>query len=118
MSRIIVMGVLALVSLCAGCSYETLDEAVCPPGGTELTYESFGRAFMERHCQGCHASFLEIRGGAPPSSTFDDVESIRDQAERIYARSAGANASMPPGPDDPPEDERADLAEWLACGAP
>lgn len=112
------IGVVMWLAAATGCSYETLDEAVCPPEGTELTYESFGRGFMERNCQGCHASFLEIRDGAPPSSTFDDVESIRDQAERIYARSAGANDSMPPGPDDPPEEERAMLAEWLACGAP
>jgi hypothetical protein len=38
--------------------------------------------------------------------------------DRIFARAAGDNTSMPPGPDDPPEAERAMLAEWLACGAP
>ena len=38
--------------------------------------------------------------------------------ERIFLRSAADNTTMPPGPDDPPIEERAKLAEWIACGAP
>lgn len=38
-------------------------------------------------------------------------------ASGIWIRAADQNFSMPPvGP--PPEDERALLGEWLACGAP
>ncbi len=77
MSRALSIGVFALLAATTGCSYETLDEAVCPPGGTELTYENFGRSFMERHCQGCHASFLEIRDVVEP------VEDLRAVVVRL-----------------------------------
>jgi uncharacterized membrane protein len=47
--------------------------------------------------------------------TYDQVDALR---ERIFLRSAADNVSMPPGPDDPSEEERWMLAEWIACGAP
>lgn len=110
---------LACAALLAGCGpSEELEDAVCPEESTELTYESFGRAFIDRYCQYCHASWVEDRRGAPFEYTFDDRESVAHHAEHIYARSAGDNTSMPPGPDDPPVEERDALAEWLACGAP
>lgn len=115
--------VLLAVSLFAGVacvpadSAEELDEEACPPG-SELTYENFGGPFLDANCQRCHSSAAEDRNGAPVSFTFDSVEEVRDHRERIFARAAGNNTSMPPGPDDPPAGERAMLAEWLACGAP
>ena len=56
--------------------------------------------------------------GAPPDYDFGTLESVRHWKRRIFARAAADNVTMPPGPDDPPEADREQLAEWLACGAP
>jgi uncharacterized membrane protein len=111
---------LVVAAIAAGCASETTDELEdepCPED-SELTYDNFGSAFLATNCQRCHASDAEDRNGAPTSFTFDTVEEVRDNSERIFARAAGDNKSMPPGPDDPSDAERAMLAEWLACGAP
>jgi uncharacterized membrane protein len=89
-----------------------------PPGGTTLTYKTFGREFFALYCQTCHGSSVKDRRGAPDAYVFDTHEQVLAQDDRIYARAAGENDSMPPGPDDPPDAARERLAEWLACGAP
>ena len=113
---------LAVILVCAsgGCaadSTEHLEDEPCP-ADSELSYESFGGAFLDSYCQRCHGEASEDRNGAPASITFDDLDDVHDHMDRIFARAAGDNTSMPPGPDDPPAEERAMLAEWLACGAP
>ena len=108
---------LCLLSVDCG-PHRNFDDASCPPGGTELTYENFGRGFMNNYCQTCHASTVKDRIGAPEGFFFDNIEDVHRFQDRIYDRSAGDNTSMPPGPDDPPEAARDDLEEWLACGAP
>jgi uncharacterized membrane protein len=103
----------ALLAACTTAD-DPIDPALCPESST-LTYESFGQSFMADYCNRCHS---EGKSGAPRAFRFDTVDEVRAHADRIFARAAGANVSMPPGPDDPPADERAQLAEWLACGAP
>ena len=110
------LAVLCLTAL--SCGFTSLDEHPCPPGGTTLTYAGFGADFMSRHCQSCHGSSSVDRLGAPGEFIFDTAEQVRRHRARIFARSAGDNDSMPPGPDDPTPKERARLADWLACGAP
>jgi uncharacterized membrane protein len=106
-------------SLLAACAKETtLDETPCPPAGTTLTYDDFGRAFLDRNCQVCHGQPEGNRQGAPSSFDFGTLEAVHAHAARIFARAAADNTTMPPGPDDPPRAERDQLAEWLACGAP
>lgn len=95
----------------------TLDEHPCPPEGTTLTYDNFGKGFLDRYCQVCHGKPTADRNGAPTDVTFRNVDDVARWRERIFARAAADNTTMPPGPDDPPADERADLADWLACGA-
>lgn len=99
--------------LLVGCRAQTLDDAACPPAGTELTYENFGAPFFSAWCNHCH-------GGTQgySSRSFRSHDDVRGDRERIFVVAAGDNVSMPPGPDDPPEAERQKLAEWLACGAP
>jgi len=112
---------LALAPLAlAACSlfYTDIEDWDCPSTGTTLTYENFGASFMNAHCQSCHASTAVDREGAPGEFIFDTREQVARHADRIFARSAAENDSMPPGPDDPPLEERMKLAEWLACGAP
>jgi uncharacterized membrane protein len=108
----------ALALVASGCSVLELADEPCPNGGTKLTYDNFGKPFFTANCNWCHSQETGDRRGAPENYVFDTVEEIRKHADRIFARAAGPNDSMPPGPDDPPREDRDKLAEWLACGAP
>ena len=96
---------------CSGAMH--LEDRPCPPGGTTLTYDNFGRGFFAAWCVECH-------GGANgySSRAFVTADAIRADRDRIFINAAANNTTMPPGPDDPPQAERDKLADWLACGAP
>lgn len=96
----------------------TIDEYSCPQTGTQLTYDNFGAEFLDARCNRCHSAEAGDRHGAPESYRFDTLDDVHAHRDRIFVRAAGPNTTMPPGPEDPPADERAQLAEWLACGAP
>ena len=112
------IGVLSLAWPLTGCKETTIDEHPCPPGGTTLTYASFGEAFIDGNCQRCHGAPSDHRNGAPSDYNFATVDDVRRFKSRIFSRAAADNTTMPPGPDDPPASEREKLADWLACGAP
>ncbi len=97
---------------------DTIDRYACPTQGTTLTYDNFGRGFLDQWCQTCHDAADGSRNGAPSAYDFHDRAAVLEYRDRIFARAADDNSSMPPGPDGPPSDERHHLAEWLACGAP
>ena len=102
----------ALLGLFA-CVGSPMSDHPCPNGGTTLTYANFGKNFFGRWCVTCH-------GGANGYSgrSFTTLADIQANADRIYINAAGDNSFMPPGPDGPPHDQREQLADWLACGAP
>ncbi len=103
-----------LIALLGACGVGTeMSEYPCPPEGTTLTYENFGEPFFTAYCVYCHGG-----PNAYSSRAFTTAQSIRDQRERIFINAAADNTYMPPGPDDPPQEQRDQLAEWLACGAP
>ena len=114
----------ALVSLsaCSGDSGPTVNtpfsEARCE-NGTDLTWETFGEPFMRDYCTSCHGSdlFGGAREGAPVDANFDDLDTVREFTAGVFERSAADNTTMPPE-NGPSLEERALLAEWLACGAP
>jgi uncharacterized membrane protein len=121
---------LALVAmLTAGCAGPgpgptgTPSGAVCPDGST-LTYDTFGRSFVERYCTRCHASTIlgAARNRAPVGVDFDTLAGIQESADRIDSQAASGpshhNAFMPPSEPFPTTAERTDLGVWLACGAP
>lgn len=104
----------------------------CPQGST-LTYVSFGQAFFGTYCTRCHSASVtgDARNGATIGVNFDTVDGIRPNACRIdsFAGSGpkGTNTIMPfditslnPVPPQvfPTVGERAQLSQWLACGAP
>lgn len=98
--------------------------SVCPPTST-LTYDNFGKGFMESYCTRCHATDLvgADRHGAPSFHDFDTVFGVRAVREHIDETTASGpaatNTSMPN--DDgasPTLAERKLLGEWLACDAP
>ncbi len=98
-------------------------EAVCPPTST-LTYENFGREFMEDYCTRCHAADLmgAARQGAPTFHDFDTRFGVKAVDEHIdlttAAGPAATNESMPPDGPWPTLRERELLGEWIACGVP
>lgn len=108
------VGLLLLFFSLSACEqFPELDNASCPDGGTQLSYENFGQPFFSAWCVECH--------GGPhghSSRAFNTAELIRSANPRIFANATGTNAPMPPGPREPSAIERAELAEWLACGAP
>jgi len=98
-------------------------EATCPTTQT-LTYANFGAPFMEQYCTRCHSSTLsgDARMGAPEFHDFDTQTGILNVAEHIDEAAgsgpAATNEGMPPTGPFPTLEERQQLAEWIACGAP
>jgi hypothetical protein len=125
---------LALI-VCSSCSSPTPTGATCPdPDPGTLTWESFGQPFMEKYCNWCHDSSLtrSKRNGAPLYHDFNTLEFVLRFPEHIDQEAGfGPNARnefMPPDecPStkggalnkdclQPTDDERRQLAEWLAC---
>jgi len=105
---------------CGGEAEGVPTQSVCPPGST-LTYDTFGRPFMESYCTRCHSSTLSgsARMGAPEFHDFDTRNGIIAVAEHVdeYAGAgpAAVNTIMPPSGARPAEAERRQLGEWLAC---
>ena len=96
-------------------------QSVCPPTST-LTYNNFGKQFMESYCTKCHASdkMGEARQGAPSFHDFDTLNGIEVVADHIdetaAAGPAATNEGMPEDNPKPSLAERQMLGEWIACG--
>jgi uncharacterized membrane protein len=113
----VALATLAALGRAASGHWTELDEVSCPPD-SQLSYENFAAGFFAAHCNTCHSVGVDDRRGAPRAYVFDSYEQAFALRERVFLRSAADNSSMPPGPDDPPVEERDMLAEWIACGAP
>ena len=116
-SELVFAAVLALGASACG-AWTEIEDVPCPPEGTEVTYDNFGHAFFLKHCNTCHAAGSQDRRGAPIAYVFDTYDQVFALRERIFLRAAADNITMPPGPDDPPQEERDALTEWIACDAP
>lgn len=79
-----------------------------------VNYNNFGQAFITHTCQGCHASTAADRYGAPEDSTFDTVEQVWAQRDRVLIRAAVDPPTMPPAGGSS-EDDRVRLRWWLEC---
>jgi len=103
---------------CSEASLETNEVSDCPPDSA-IDWQSFAEPLLLNHCTGCHSSHLPegARAKAPLGVDFDTHEKTLMWLERIAARSAGENTTMPPI-DTLTAQERALLGEWIACGAP
>jgi uncharacterized membrane protein len=101
----------------------TPTESVCP-SGSSLTYDTFGRTFVETYCTRCHSSTLvgAARNGAPEFHDFDTLLGIQMVADHVDQKAAAGpaatNVAMPPDGATPTLSERQQLGEWIACGAP
>lgn len=92
------------------------EEEVCvhdPP----LTYDTFGKGFMDQYCAGCHSSLYPDghpnRTDAPGIVNFDSYGGVVSYAERVYI-TAYETGTMPPA-GGPNEEELDRLQEWLRC---
>jgi len=98
--------------------------ATCPDAGTSLTWQDFGKPFVESYCLRCHSDEVQgtARQGAPSDHNFDTHFECRAFATHMdeWAGSGpdASNTAMPPAEPRPSEEERRMLSEWLACGAP
>ena len=110
-------------------------ETKCPdPDPGTLTWDSFGKPFMEKYCNWCHDSSLtrSKRNGAPLYHDFDSLLGVLKTPEHIDQQAgagpAATNEFMPPDrcPSElggtlntncmkPTLEERRQLAEWVAC---
>ncbi len=93
----------------------TPDELFCADAPLPTTWDNFGRSFVTQHCQPCHASTSLDRQYAPAEVTFDTEEQSWAWADRILARAAADDATMPPQ-GGVEEDDRYLLEVWLTCG--
>src|SRR5262245_53099420 len=93
-----------------------VDPDVCAT--SYLDYTNFGEPFVINWCRGCHSTDVPaaMRQKAPTDVNFDNLMQVRMWGERIATHATGAMPNMPPA-GGPTEEERALLAEWLACGA-
>jgi hypothetical protein len=97
--------------------------AVCPDTSS-LTYDNFGRQFVEDYCLRCHSRDLlgSRREGAPLDHNFDshfECQALADHMDQMAGSGPDAtNLQMPPDAPRPSTAERRKLSEWLACGAP
>ncbi|MFP2924528.1 hypothetical protein ACLESO_04790 [Pyxidicoccus sp. 3LG] len=101
------------------------DELSCPPGGTQLTEQNFGRAFLDTYCTRCHSSARTgaARNGAPPGLDWDQIAIVRANAENMNEEAGvdadgSVNTEMPINDPRPSDAARRQLSEWLICGAP
>lgn len=97
--------------------------ALCPSDNT-LSYDTFGKAFMADYCVDCHSSEVKgsARRGAPAGTDFDTLAAIRLHSGHIDAHAAAGpkavNDEMPEEDPRPTLEQRIQLGQWLACGAP
>jgi hypothetical protein len=116
--------VLALLVACGPDSiWGPPTQSVCPPTQT-LTYDNFGRKFMNDYCLECHHSELvgADRMGAPSFHDFDTwygIEAVKNHIDETTAAGPAAiNDGMPQTAPFPTLEERRKLGEWIACGLP
>jgi hypothetical protein len=125
---------LLVVAACTGAT-PTSTGTVCPdPDPMTLTYDNFGKPFMEKYCTWCHNSTLtrSKRNGAPLYHDFDSLLGVLQTPDHIDQQTGigpkASNDFMPPDRcpaepggslsvdcQKPTDDERRQLAEWIAC---
>ena len=79
-----------------------------------VSYETYGKGFLEENCQGCHASTTNNRNGAPDDVVFDSRGDVLVNAELILETVTAESPTMPPegGISD---EERGMVNVWLKC---
>jgi mono/diheme cytochrome c family protein len=107
------LGAALLLSACSSTPANGIATGSTCPQNSALTYENFGKSFIDTNCLACHASRER-----PTLTTQAAVQASRDAIDRAAAAGPnGTNTAMPQD-HDVSVDQRTQLGEWLACGAP
>lgn len=83
-------------------------------GCAALTYEAFGKAFLQTYCVGCHAGPRAPDG--VDLSTLAGVKANKSEVVAHAVRTPRSKPMPPPSSRQPTAAERARLGEWLSCG--
>jgi len=105
--------ILAAALLLVGCAEEDADAVFCDEAPVS-TWDNFGAGFMTENCRSCHMSASADRQDAPIDINFDDQDDALEWSDRILARAAGPDPTMPPG-GGTDGDDRYLLEVWLRC---
>jgi hypothetical protein len=98
------------------CGCTSVDLGECPPDSEEE--QLAGRQVLAAVCNSCHHSAVSgaDREEAPDDLNFDNLTTVRDEAESIYGETQ--DGSMPPEPyGKVGSGDLENLRIWLACGA-
>ena len=103
-----------LVASLLGCN---VPSKISCEGAPLVTYNNFGKGFITRECQACHAQAVQddARLGAPREFFYDTPERVWEDAELILLTSTGNDPIMPPS-DGVFSEDRLRLEIWLRCG--
>jgi len=115
LSRYVLVLPLIVAALASCADGNDTDAPMCshdPP----LTYDDFGKPFMQQFCNGCHSSLVteEYRNDAPLGVDFDTYQGVLENRIKIRVQTNPEGPIMPPG-GGPNPDQYADLLEWLNC---
>ncbi|MET0286064.1 MAG: hypothetical protein ABW352_16405 [Polyangiales bacterium] len=98
----------------AGGDSGTADAGAC----ATLTYDAFGKAFLEKYCSSCHAASKmgSARMGAPANRIYDTLAQVKS-GKALLQKEVVDDKSMPfGGALKPTNAERTQFGAWLACG--
>lgn len=115
MKRNLLVGLGLLLAACgssgSGSSGATGDAGTTGASCADLTYDTFGKTFLDTYCISCHGSAL-----AEQNIRFDTLAGLTSHKSK--ALSEVSSGGMPPrGATSPSSDERAMFEEWIQCGA-
>lgn len=110
MRRVGLLSLVFFIAVLSGCEGPSCDREPA------LTYDNWGEGFIATFCVGCHSALIEgePRKGATVGVDFNTYGDVLNHAQRMAARSTGAEPDMPPS-GGPSAEDVALLDEWLTC---
>lgn len=108
-----VLGVLLVAAVLCVAIHASGEEQ--PAKECEVTYDNFGKGFLDTYCLQCHVSTKKgfARRGAPKGLDWDDISAIAKEAGEMVEEVE--EGKMPPKDPKPSAGEIAKFKSWLKC---
>lgn len=107
---------LVMAGACGGDDAEGKATGATCPSDSTLSYDNFGKSFFAANCLACHNA--QQAGDGYDFSTLANIQGAATDIDHVAAAGPDAtNTEMPEGGSLSLE-QRTQLGEWLACGAP